>query len=110
MSNPQPGQQDIQDRYWAIANDPKERGYAQVRALDSLARLLDLFPRPQQPDLSAPQPESEPPDPNLAIAAMSDAELDALMAREEAAARAKAESEQDDEADEESTQDEDEPP
>ncbi|MCY3570066.1 MAG: hypothetical protein F4038_10205 [Chloroflexi bacterium] len=110
MSNARPGQQDIQDRYWAIANDPNERGYARVRALDSLARLLDLFPRSQHPDLSTDEPEAEPTDPHLAVAAMSDEQLDALIASEKAAAKSNAGSEPDDADDEESNEDEDEPP
>lgn len=110
MSHPRPSQQAIQDRYWKIANDPNERGYAQVRALDSLARLLDLFPRPQHSDPSTDRPESQPTDPNLAVAAMTDEEIDELIESEEAATTSSAESEQDDEDDEESKQDEDEPP
>ena len=60
MNSPPPTAQAIQDRYWQIANDPNERGYTQVRALDSLCRLLDLFPRGQQSDA----PQRPRPNPN----------------------------------------------
>lgn len=110
MNSPPPTAQAIQDRYWQIANDPNERGYTQVRALDSLCRLLDLFPRGQQSCAPTPQPEPEPIDPHLAIAMMSDEELDALMAREEADRLAKREAAQDDDDDDASNDDEDEPP
>lgn len=109
MNTPPPTAQAIQDRYWQIANDPSERGYTQVRALDSLCRLLDLFPRGQQHDAFPPPPEPESIDPHLAIAAMSDAEIDALIAREEAERLAKQEAAQDDD-DDASNDDEDEPP
>ena len=118
---PQATPQAIRQRYWQIANSPDERGYVQVRALDSLARLLDLFPRPDHPGFFArdPEPPQSPiPDGPYAIASLSDADLDALIAREEAAAKAQAdteaeantESEPDDEDEEGSNQDEDEPP
>ncbi|MDE2745236.1 MAG: hypothetical protein OXI41_04510 [Chloroflexota bacterium] len=110
MTTPPPCAQAIQDRYWRIANDPNERGYTQVRALDSLCRLLDLFPRGQRSDAPTPPPEPESIDPNLAIAAMSDDELDALMAREEADRLAKQEATQDEDDDDASHEDEDEPP
>ncbi len=120
MTTPQATRQTIHDRYWEIANDPEERGYVQVRALDSLSRLLDLFPRGQHPT-DAQQPP-EPMDPALLMASLSDEQIDALIAREEvrakaraearakAEAEAKAESEQDEEDDEASNPDEDEPP
>ena len=113
MPTPEATRQTIQDRYWAIANDPNERGYVQVRALDSLCRLLDLFPRGQQPD-SQQSPESV--DLSLMLAALSDDQIDRLVAREEARAqakaeaRAKAEAEQDEEDDEAANPEEDEPP
>ncbi len=109
MSTPQYTPQAIQDRYWTIANDPNERGYSQVRALDSLCRLLDLFPRGQQPAPDPPQPEQI--DPNLLIAGMTDAQIDALIAREqaEAEAKAKAEAERTEEDDEASSEEEDDP-
>ncbi len=109
MSTPQYTPQAIQDRYWTIANDPNERGYTKVRALDSLCRLLDLFPRGQQPAPQAPEPEQI--DPNLLIAGMTDAQIDALIAREqaEAEAKAKAEAERTEEDDEASSEEEDDP-
>ncbi len=118
---PQASPQAIHQRYWQIANNPEERGYVQVRALDSLARLLDLFPRPAHPAFFACEPEPPPPAiPNgpYAIASMSDEDLDALIDREEAAAKTQAdkeaeantESEPDDEDEEGSGRDEDEPP
>jgi len=109
MNTPPPTTQAIQERYWQIANDPNERGYTQVRALDSLCRLLDLFPRGQQHDAPPPPPEPESIDPHLAIAAMSDEDLDALIAREDAEAQARREAAQN-EDDDASNEDEDEPP
>ncbi|MCY4618571.1 MAG: hypothetical protein OXD50_08470 [Chloroflexi bacterium] len=118
---PQASPQAIHQRYWQIANSSDERGYVQVRALDSLARLLDLFPRPDHPGFFACDPEppqSAIPDGPYAIASLSDEDLDALIEREEAAAKtqtdteaeANTESEPDDEDEEGSNQDEDEPP
>ena len=114
MSTPQYTPQAIQDRYWTIANDPNERGYTKVRALDSLCRLLDLFPRGQQ---SAPEPQiPDLNDPALLVSLMSDEQIDRLMAMERAEAKArleaeaKAEAEQDEEDDDASNPDEDEPP
>ena len=116
MTDAQATRQQIHDRYWAIANNPEERGYVQVRALDSLCRMLDLFPRGQHP-ADAQQPP-EPMDPALMMASLSDEQIDALIAREEvrakaraeARAKAEAEAEQDEEDDEASNPDEDEPP
>ncbi len=118
MTNPTP--QAIQQRYWELANSPSERGYVQVRALDSLSRLLDLFPRPKHTAFFAvptPEPAPQPLDPSVRpadVVLMSDKDLDALMVREEADAAAqtaaRTESEDDDEDDEPSNSDEDEPP
>lgn len=117
MTTPEATRQTIHDRYWAIANDPNERGYVQVRALDSLCRLLDLFPRGQHDALPQPQlPDFD--DPEVLVCLMSDEQIARLMAMEraeakarlEAEAKAEAEAEQDEEDDEASNQDEDEPP
>ena len=116
MTDAQATRQQIHDRYWAIANNPEERGYVQVRALDSLCRLLDLFPRGQHP--ADTQQSLESMEPSLVLASLSDEQIDALIAREEAReqakleaqAKAKAEAEQDEEDDEAANPDEDEPP
>ena len=116
MTDAQATRQQIHDRYWAIANNPEERGYVQVRALDSLCRMLDLFPRGQHP--TDAQQSFEAMDPALMMASLSDEQIDALIAREEvrakaraeARAKAEAEAEQDEEDDESSNPDEDEPP
>ena len=111
MTAAQATRQEIHDRYWAIANNPEERGYVQVRALDSLCRLLDLLPRHQQPN-GPPDPQlPDLSDPDVLVALMSDEQIDRLMAMEkaEAKARLEAEAEQDEEDDEASNSDEDEP-
>ena len=112
----QPTPQAIQQRYWQIANDPNERGYVQVRALDSLSKLLDLFPRPKRDAYFAAPPPEPPPrvfDPSIRpsdVVLMTDEELDAYMAKEDAEAAAKAKSESSEEEDDPSNPDEDEPP
>ncbi len=118
MTTPQATRQEIHDRYWAIANNPEERGYVQVRALDSLCRLLDLFPRHQQHN-APPEPQlPDFDDPEVLVCLMSDEQIERLMAMEqaeakrrlEAEANAETEAEQDEEDDEASNPDEDEPP
>ncbi|MDE2891502.1 MAG: hypothetical protein OXN86_03220 [Chloroflexota bacterium] len=49
--------QAIRNRYWELANSGGA-AYAQVRALDSLSRLLDLFPRPKHPAFFAYESEA----------------------------------------------------
>ena len=118
MTAEQATRQQIHDRYWAIANNPEERGYVQVRALDSLCRMLDLFPRGQQPNGIPEPPLPDFDDPDVLVCLMSDEQIDRLMAMEraeakrrlEAEANAEAEAEQDEEDDESSNPDEDEPP
>ncbi len=108
MTDAQATRQQIHDRYWAIANDPRQRGYVQVRALDSLCRMLDLFPRAQQPN-GVPEPQlPDFDDPEVLASLMSEQQIESLMARERA--KAKAEAEQDEEDDDPSNPDEDEPP
>lgn len=116
MTTAQATRQQVHDRYWAIANNPEERGYVQVRALDSLCRLLDLFPRHQQSNGPPEPPLPDFSDPDIVVSLMSDDQIDRLMAMERAEAQARLEAEtntetdQDEEDDDASNPDEDEPP
>lgn len=51
--------QAIRSEYWKLASaSGGEPGYVRVRALDSLSRLLDLFPRPKHPAFFAYESEA----------------------------------------------------
>ncbi|MCY3921685.1 MAG: hypothetical protein OXG27_04740 [Chloroflexi bacterium] len=80
--------QAIRNRYWELANSGGA-AYAQVRALDSLSRLLDLFPRPKHPAFFAYESEAmlgqiDPNDP-AAVGVLKDEQLDRVIAAQKAA-------------------------
>ncbi len=80
--------QAIRNQYWELASGA-EPGYVRVRALDSLSRLLDLFPRPKHPAFFACESEAGPHriDPNdpAAMVVMNDEQVDRVIAAQKAA-------------------------
>ena len=94
MTIAQPTPRAIRQQYWGIATG-EQPGYVRVRALDSLSRLLDLFPRPKRPGYFAAPPEPVPPaNEHYAVASLKDDDLDVyIVAKDEAEAKAKAKAE-----------------
>ena len=115
MNYSPPTPRDVQRLLWEVAQNPGKRGYVQVRALDSLSRMFDLFPRDKHRGYFACDLEPQPLDPNkdpIIVAKLPDDQLNLVIkAQVEAAEQAKQQTEDNEEEEEDpSNPDEDEPP